>query len=235
MPADLVPQAAIPELAAHVPPELLDVLRHVQKSGFILNGPGIDARTADALKQLTELGLVDPAYEGDIGGRLYLWSSNANGARVLRYLASIPAGPHYEIASPELAAWLEEQGKDRWWNVDGDPLLTGRMTFPCPAAVLAKELHKIARPLLVQAKKDDAVAKGQAIGKEKLNDLVGRFEENLHVTGEGEMPAWSGDRLLYLCWKGAADEWLLEEDSETTEQMGLDAGQGTDAARVERQ
>jgi hypothetical protein len=187
------------------------------------------------LKQLTELGLVDPAYDGDSREAPYLWSSNGNGTRVLRYLASIPVNPHFEISSSELAAWLEEQGKDRWWNVDGDPLLTGRMTFPCPAGDLAQVLRKIGRPLLVQAKKDDRDAKGQIIAKDELNAIVGRFEENLHVTGGGDMPACGGDRLLYLCWKGSADEWLLEEDSETTELMGADVGRGTDAAQVKRE
>jgi hypothetical protein len=42
--------------------------------------------------------------------------------------------PHYTIASSELASWLEMQGTDRWWSVDGDPLLTGRLSLPCPAA-----------------------------------------------------------------------------------------------------
>jgi hypothetical protein len=27
--------------------------------------------------------------------------------------------PHYRISSSELAAWLEAQGTDRWWSVDG--------------------------------------------------------------------------------------------------------------------
>src|SRR5438094_670211 len=45
--------------------------------------------------------------------------------------------PHNKIASSELAAWLEQQGTDRWWTVDGDPLLTGRLILahvnPLPA------------------------------------------------------------------------------------------------------
>ena len=46
-------------------------------------------------------------------------------------MGEILNGPYYEVPSSELAAWLEQQGKDRWWNVDGDPLLTGEMPFPC--------------------------------------------------------------------------------------------------------
>ncbi len=29
----------------------------------------------------------------------------------------------------------------------------------------------------------------------------------------------SEDRILYLCWKGSTEEWLLSEDSETTALM----------------
>jgi hypothetical protein len=220
MPAPLVPNEAIPELAARADsPEMLQVLRRIQQAGFIPNGRDADRKTVGILKQLADLGLVDPAYEGPTEGAPFLWASNGNGSRVLKYLASIPRGPHYEILSSELATWLLEQGEDRWWNVDGDPLLTGRLTFPCPASELAEELRKINRPLLVQAKKDDIEAKGQRVGKDKLNDLVSHFAENMKVFGTGEMPPWGGDRLLYLRWKGAPDEWLLAEDSETTEQM----------------
>ena len=35
-------------------------------------------------------------------------------------MESIQAGRHYEIPSPELAKWLEEQGAENWWTVDGD-------------------------------------------------------------------------------------------------------------------
>jgi hypothetical protein len=147
-----------------------------------------------------------------------MWIANGNGSRVLGYLTGIRAGPHYELPAKELAAWLEEQGKDHWWNVDGDPLLTGRMTFPCPAGELAAELRKIDRPLLVQANEDDVDAQGQPISKEKLSDLVGHFADGLSDEDDGQIPPWGGDRLFYLCWKGKLHEWLLEEDSEATEQ-----------------
>jgi hypothetical protein len=134
-------------------------------------------------------------------------------------MTSIEAGPHYEIPSRELATWLEQQGVDRWWNVDGDPLLTGNISFPSPADEVAAELRRIDRPLLVQAKKDDKAAKGQLAGKTKLDELVGTFADNFHIPSSGTIPAWANDRLFYLCWKGSAYEWLLAEDSETTEQM----------------
>jgi hypothetical protein len=217
MPADLVPHAAIPDLAARVSPEMLEVLRRIQKAEFIMNGDDIDAQTAEVLGRLTELGLVDPYYAGDERGSPHMWVSNANGSRVLSYRTGIRGGPHYEVSSVELAAWLEGQGKDRWWNVDGDPRLTGRLTFPCPAAHLAAELKKINRPLLVQARKGDAGAKGQLIDAAKLEDAVGLPAENAHTTGQA--PPWANDRILYLCWKGSLPEWLLEEDSAASAQM----------------
>ena len=59
MPADLVPHAQIPELAARVTPGMLQVLRQIQRADFIMN-KGLDAETAESLRQLTQLGLVDP-------------------------------------------------------------------------------------------------------------------------------------------------------------------------------
>jgi hypothetical protein len=219
MPAVLVPHAEIPDLAARVTPEMLKVLRRIQQADFILNGDTLDRETAALLEQLTQLGLVDPGYEGDPSGPPSIWVGNANGSRVLAYRTGIRGGPHYEIPAKELAAWIEDQGAHRWWNVDGDPLLTGRLTFPSVAPTLAAELRKIGRHLLVQAKKDDTAAAGQLIGKEKLDAVTERFADNLHPIEGEEMPPWSQDRVLYLCWKGSIHEWLLAEDSETTELM----------------
>ena len=223
MPAKLVPHAAIPDLAGRVSrPEVVKALQRIKKAGFILNDEGVDEETASVLRELTELGLVDPAYEGDTSRPPSMWVSNGNGSRVVEYLTGIRAGPFYEIPATELAAWLEEQGQDRWWNVDGDALLTGRMSFPCPARDLAEELRKIGRPLLLQGKRGDRTARGQLIGKAQLNGVVGHFADDLHVSGQGQLPPWSGDRLLYLCWKERPDAWLLVEDSETTEQFKED-------------
>ena len=234
MPADLVPHPAIPELAKAVSPKMLELLRYIQQAGFILDGQITKQEQRDVFQKLAESGLVDPVYEGDIRGPVHLWTRNANGKRVLSYLSGIRGGPHYEIPSRELAGWLDDQGENTWWNVDGDPLLTGMMIFPCPSVALGAALRKINQPLLVQARQDDAEAKGQIIGKEKLNDVVGRFSENLHV--QGDAPAWGGDRLLYLCWKGKPDEappeWLLAEDSEAKQQLAVDTGKGTDSATV---
>ena len=134
-------------------------------------------------------------------------------------MANIADGPHYEISSRDLAAWLEKQGKDRWWNVDNDPLLTGRLEFPCPADELADELRRVNRPLLVQARATDA--NGQQLDSSRIDELVSRFYENIDTNGHPH-PAWASDRFLYLCWKGSPTEWLLAEDSVTTEQSRAD-------------
>jgi hypothetical protein len=222
MPADLFPDEVIKKVAEQIDCQaMLRVLQAVRREGSIQNS-GLDRETVDVLQRLTALGLVDPGYSGPIDGPPFLWVINSNGDRVLRYFTGIRSGPHYEISSAELAVWLERQGKDRWWNVDGDPLLTGLLTFPCPAEELAAELRRINRHLLVQAKRDDAGAKGQVIDAATLDKAVGRFSENMQVSGA--MPEWAADRFLYLCWKRSTHEWLLAEDSVTTEQSRADEG-----------
>ena len=132
--------------------------------------------------------------------------------------------PHYMIASSELAAWLEGQGTDRWWNVDGDPLLTGRLSFPCPADELADELRRINRMLLVQDRRKDPSGRGERIVAQDLDGLATRLGDNVQTNGT--KPAWANDRVFFLCWADRGDEWLLAEDEETTESSRADAAQG---------
>src|SRR5436309_12319138 len=87
-------------------------------------------------------------------------------------MSLVANGPHFELRSTELAKWLEQQPADRWWTVDGDPLLTGRLSFPCPGDELAAELRKINKLLLVSAKEEMTDAHGQLIPAEKLDKLV---------------------------------------------------------------
>lgn len=218
MPSAFVPHAAIPELASRVTPEMLKVLEEIQQANFIRNGKGVNQDKTAILNQLSELGLVDPEYQGDTKDTPYIWVTCSNGVRVHEYLTGIRTRPHYELPSRELAAWVDEQGEKQWWMVDGDPLLTGRIPFPCPAAHLSRELRELNRPLLVEAKKEDGEAKGQIIGKEKIDELIGYFADNFSSSPDGG-EEWRNDRLLYMCWKGRTDEWLLIEDSETAAQM----------------
>jgi hypothetical protein len=53
------------------------------------------------------------------------------------------------------------------------------------------------------------------------------------VPSSGPVSAWANDRFLYLCWKGSPHEWLLSEDTLTTEQSRADAmSQSEDLERV---
>jgi hypothetical protein len=129
--------------------------------------------------------------------------------------------PHYAIASTELANWLERQGTDRWWTVDGDPLLTGRLSLPCPADELAEELRRINRPLLILDQRKPPVGQGESITASDLDALVARLGDNIHTTEA--RTAWALNRLFCLCWQDRGDEWLLVEDEETTERSREDA------------
>lgn len=236
MPADLVKRSEIPDLARRVTPAMLGVLRQLQQDGFILNNRALPPEMVAALDQLVRLGLADPVYEGNVNqGKPYQWARNGNGSRVLRYLTGIWSGPYYKVASADLASWLEEQGPNRWWNVDGDPLLTGRMTFPCPAVLLAKELRTINRPLIVQAKKGDNEAKGQPIGKDNLDRVVTRLSECLHQIRPVPTPAWAADRSLYLCWANSPFEWMLSEDSRMTQIRAAEEAHARDKAYVKKE
>lgn len=93
MPADLVPEKNIPYLAEQVSPAMRRMLQLLRDRGFIQNGPDIKPTTAAVLKRLTALGLVDPGYSGSIDGEPFIWVSNSNGERVLRYLEKAPEKP----------------------------------------------------------------------------------------------------------------------------------------------
>ncbi|HYT87075.1 MAG TPA: hypothetical protein VEL76_00015 [Gemmataceae bacterium] len=92
MPAKLVPNEAIPELAAQIDSAtMLRVLRRLKQRGFLQNGAAVDADTAAALKRLAELGLVDPGYAGPTEGEPFIWVSNHNGERVLKHIETTVA------------------------------------------------------------------------------------------------------------------------------------------------
>jgi hypothetical protein len=113
---------------------------------------------------------------------------------------NLPVGvserPHYQIQASDLALWIESQGEDSWWIVDGDPLLTSRVSFPCPPDELSAELRRINRPLLVSDPNDSA--SGEEI----------RAEEGARMVDMDEL----GKRRLYLSWKDGPSDWLLVED-----------------------
>lgn len=134
-------------------------------------------------------------------------------------MGRIDAGPHYEIHSTELAKWLEQQASDCWWNIDGDPLLTGRLSIPCPSDELATELRSLDRPLLVDAG-GESEAKGQLVDAMHFARL-GKYKRSLLASGP--LPPWGNDRFFHMCWKGSSRDWLLIEDSVSANQFLEDA------------
>ncbi len=111
MPADLLPNDAIPGLAAKIDSRpLLRALWSLQRPGFIQNGKDVDEGRVAALQQLAALGLVDPGYAAPTEGKPFVWVSNANGERVLRHFqANLTVHPRARTA---LASLSEEDQLD---------------------------------------------------------------------------------------------------------------------------
>jgi hypothetical protein len=134
-------------------------------------------------------------------------------------MSLVAYGPHVEVPSPLLADWLELQGADCWWTVDGDTVLSGRLSFPCPGDELAAELRSINKPLLLAAEDDKSAPQGEAATAADLDRLVGSAD------GPAGFEAKKGERerWFFLCWKGAEEDWFLQEDRLTSELARKDA------------
>jgi hypothetical protein len=78
MPADLVPEKAIPQLADQVSPAMRRVLQILRDRGFIQNGPDLEKSTIGVLKRLVNLTLVDTGYSGPGEREPFIWVTNAN-------------------------------------------------------------------------------------------------------------------------------------------------------------
>jgi hypothetical protein len=90
MPAELVRDEAIPQLAAQIDsPAVLGVLLRLRQDGFIQDSDEVDEELALLLKRLVVLGLVDPAYAGPTAEKPFLWVGNSNGERVVRHFESM--------------------------------------------------------------------------------------------------------------------------------------------------
>jgi hypothetical protein len=107
-----------------------------------------------------------------------------------------------ELPSVELAAWLDKQDPDVWWLVDGDPLLTGNVSFPCTGDVLAAELRRLDRTLLL-VPPEDANPEDRPLASADLDGLFHR--EN------------GDERIFVLRWARSSypHDWLLIEDLES--------------------
>ncbi len=129
---------------------------------------------------------------------------------------SIPEWSHYyEITANSLANWIEHQGANKWWIIDGDNYLSSRVMSPCPTAALVRVLRQANRNLLVQT--HEPQANGQVIGPEKLDELAEPLDvSTFPIQPNHPRPKWADDRCLWLCWKDQNDEWMLAEDSQAT-------------------
>lgn len=114
-----------------------------------------------------------------------------------------------ELPAEELAKWLDDQGEDTYWTVDGDPELTGRLSVPCPGDELASEIRSIGKSLLVFDPRHGTQAGPAVIKASELDGFVESEE--------------LGTSVLQLCWKGSDTIWLLIEDEETSESVGREA------------
>jgi hypothetical protein len=110
--------------------------------------------------------------------------------------------PYYTIKAKELAKWLEDQ-PDSWWIVDGDPVLTSHVDFPCPSEELSAELRVASNSLRLFDPRKDSTPHGQAIPLEQLNDMADT-NNNSHA------------RTYLLCWDGDDIQWLLAEYPDAT-------------------
>lgn len=110
-----------------------------------------------------------------------------------------------KINAEDLARWLEQQGHYVYWTVDGDPLLGGRLSFPCPSDELAAELRRIDKPLRVVRPHTAPAKEGKPVPT--LDDFV----------DESDL----GTRVLELRWEECDDDetWILIEDEETSESV----------------
>ncbi len=107
--------------------------------------------------------------------------------------------PHFSISPEEFVNWLESQ-PGCWWSVDGDPVLTGQVDFPCPSDELADAVRRIGKSLLIVDKDDASEAKGERIPPDKLDDIADRDNN-------------SRERTFLCCWEDADVDWLLIEDT----------------------
>lgn len=106
--------------------------------------------------------------------------------------------PYYTLSANALAEWIESQPQ-MWWVVDGDPLLTSQVDFPCPSDELAPAIREIGKKLFVQDKDLQSRATGEEVGSKQLDSLADI--SNRHR-----------QKALSLSWSDSDIEWLLIED-----------------------
>ncbi len=122
-------------------------------------------------------------------------------------------GSYLEIGAEELAKWLGEgDNPDLYWTVDGDRVLSGMLSFPCPGDELAGALRSIGKPLMVLDREEHFQGAKEPLSSSDLDSLV--EEEELDT------------RVLQFQWKGSNTEWILIEDEETSESESNEVSSG---------
>ncbi|QDV85806.1 hypothetical protein [Planctomycetes bacterium TBK1r] len=106
--------------------------------------------------------------------------------------------PYYTIKATDLASWIEQQG-EMWWFVDGDPLLTSFVNFPCPPDELIKALQKVDKNALIFDPREGITAKGEAMELEQMDDMADKNNN-------------SSARTFLLQWADDDWQWLMMED-----------------------
>ncbi len=95
----------------------------------------------------------------------------------------------------EIADWLRRD-PDRYWTVDGDPVLGSMLNFPATGGELADAVESLAVDLLVFEHVPHSSDLDDCVETEEL-----------------------GTRVLKLRWANGS-EWILIEDPETTDAVG---------------
>jgi hypothetical protein len=111
---------------------------------------------------------------------------------------SVRDKPHYTLPAAALAEWIEDQ-PDKWWSVDGDPVLTSVVDFPCPGDELAPAIRRVGKDLLLQDIHAGSQARGEFVGRDRLNELADTRNR------------WR-KKIFLLSWADSDVDWLLIED-----------------------
>jgi hypothetical protein len=103
--------------------------------------------------------------------------------------------PFYTISAKTLAEWLDDQ-PEAWWLVDGDPVLTSHVDFPCPSDELSAELRRVGKSLRMFDPRKNSRATGGRVSIKMLRELADTNNN-------------SKARTYFLSWEGDDNQWLL--------------------------
>lgn len=119
------------------------------------------------------------------------------------------------ISPRELADWLDGQ-PDSWWWVDGDPVLTSEVDFPCPYDELSEALRKHKNEIHLYPRPDRPLREDPGANRGDLDDLM-----------DLENPR--GEKMILARWKGSDIDWLLIEDKKMAEKARRETAETMDA------